>query len=146
LTQSLLIRVSSVCECATGLFLLHSICCVAGLLSSLESVPIFFPAHTRRIPRSQTKAHPMFPCEAFWPRRCLSRRLFSLPIHQERSGSVSAFLVSARRYLFLPPSQIDGFVLILAPSASSLCSRSRFVSVKSFPLRFPFRCLVLSCW
>jgi hypothetical protein len=34
--------------------------------------------------------------------------------------------------------QIDGFVLILAPSASSLCSRSRFVSVRSFPLRFLF--------
>jgi hypothetical protein len=148
LAQSLLIQVSYACECAAGLFLLHSICCVAGLLSSSESVPIFFPFHAQRIPRSQTKARPVFLCEAFWPRRHLSRRFFSLPIHQERSGSVSAFLVSALRYLFLPPGQIDCFVLILAPSASSLCSRSRFVSVRRFPLRFPFafRCLVFCYW
>jgi hypothetical protein len=39
----------------------HTSSSVTGLLSSSESVPIFFPAHTRRIPRSQTKAGPVFP-------------------------------------------------------------------------------------
>jgi hypothetical protein len=145
LTQSLLIRVSSVCECATGLFLLHSICCVAGLLSSLESVPIFFPAHTRRIPRSQKRTL-CFRVKHFGPGvACQGDYFLYRFTRSARVPSLHSW-VSARRYLFLPPSQIDGFVLILAPSASSLCSRSRFVSVKSFPLRFPFRCLVLSCW
>jgi hypothetical protein len=90
--QSLLIRVSSACDCvdfsgagslgrllcspldcsaarprwlnqlrsAQSIFLLILIYCVASLLSSSESVPILFPTHARRIPRSQTKASPVF--------------------------------------------------------------------------------------
>jgi hypothetical protein len=103
--QSILIRVSSACECvdfsgvssisrllcspldcsvvspgrlnqirsAQSLFLLISICCIAGLLSNSESVPIFFPAHARRIPRSQTKVSPVFPAASICATKDLAR-------------------------------------------------------------------------
>jgi hypothetical protein len=60
-------------QSAQSLFLLISICCVAGLLSSSESVPIFFPAHARRIPRSQTKASPVFPAASICATEDLAR-------------------------------------------------------------------------
>jgi hypothetical protein len=73
---------------------------------------IFIPAHARGIPRLQTEARPVFPREAFWCRHRLSRRHFSLLIHQERSAFVlvaSGFWfvsVFAAVQIFLPSRKI----------------------------------------
>jgi hypothetical protein len=56
-----------------SLFLSISICCVTSLLSSSKSVLIFFPTHARRIPRSPTKASPVFPAASFYATEDLAR-------------------------------------------------------------------------
>jgi hypothetical protein len=58
---------------AQSLFLLILICCVTGLLSSSKSVLIFFPAHARRIPHSQTKVSPVFPAASIYATEDLAR-------------------------------------------------------------------------
>jgi hypothetical protein len=127
--QSLLIRVSSVCDCvdffgasslsrllcspldynamsprqlnqlrsAHSLFLLISICCIVGLLSSSESVPIFFPAHARRIPHSQTKASPVFPATSI----CATEQLARAPRFTHCEFLVGSSARWSRSFMFL---------------------------------------------
>jgi hypothetical protein len=78
-------------------FLLISICCVAGLLSSSESVPIFFPAHARWIPRSQTKASPVFPAASI----CATKDLAHAPRFSRSEFLVGSSASWSRSFAFL---------------------------------------------
>jgi hypothetical protein len=84
-------------QSAQSLFLLISICCVAGLLSSSESVPIFFPAHARRIPHSQTKASPVFPATSI----CATKDLAHAPRFTHCEFLVGSSASWSRSFVFL---------------------------------------------
>jgi hypothetical protein len=82
---------------AQSLFLLISICYVAGLLSSSMSVPIFFPAHAQRIPRSQTKVSHVFPTASI----CATEDLAHAPQFTRCKFLVGSSASWSRSFVFL---------------------------------------------